>query len=339
MPRTFAQRRLRSGFTLIELLVVIAIIGVLVALILPAVQQARESANRAKCINNLKQLALAANEYHDAYNTFPSGWSCDDQGVFGNQPDPGCMPYPTASGNFLYSGTQGVYWNGIVSLFLKLEQQTLYDELNLYMPPAVGTTYNNQPALAPWPDNYTSVRRSLDFLVCPSNRKPTAVPATSATLTSAGTSSQGGTNVMRIGPLDYRANMGAGYSVAGSGNLNDPSSYNFDNGIMYKNSQVSMADITDGTTNTCIFGETTQGSWPDETSCCVQTNANRKLNKPLGSFLLYPMSYWSSKHNHQLNYARCDGSVTTIPDTIQTPVLIKFMTRNGGEALSAEEMK
>ena len=55
---------------------VIAIIAVLVALIMPAVQSARESANRAKCQNNLKQLNLAAQEYHDAFNSFPAGWYC-----------------------------------------------------------------------------------------------------------------------------------------------------------------------------------------------------------------------------------------------------------------------
>ena len=150
--------RSRAAFTLIELLVVIAIIAVLVALIMPAVQAARESANRAKCQNNLKQLGLAAQEYHDAFNAFPAGWYC-------------YTPTYDAQGNLIsgdtncatvYTPYQDYMWNGHDRPVPQdgAEQPLQRDQL--------------QP-VDHRPDEPTSIRRTIDGFVCPSNRRPTTV--------------------------------------------------------------------------------------------------------------------------------------------------------------------
>ncbi len=322
MSPTFVRSKPRAAFTLIELLVVIAIIAVLVALIMPAVQSARESANRAKCQNNLKQLGLAAQEYHDAFNAFPSGWYC-------------AVPNYDANGNLISGdvncatvGTpfQNYMWSGLTGLFMKMEQTNLFNEINFNL----ATTM---------PDNATAIRRTIDGFVCPSNRRPQTVAT--------GTGSQ---VTSQLGPSDYRGNMAAGMVPPGSTNCptQDPTNaycLYYDNGMIYQNSTVNMADVTDGTSMTIILGESLylQGVWSQATTCCVRTNIDRTINKPIvvqtTSGTTNYWTYWASKHPSQVNFAFVDGSTRAVNQGINKIVLTKIMTRAGGETVSSDEIK
>jgi prepilin-type N-terminal cleavage/methylation domain-containing protein/prepilin-type processing-associated H-X9-DG protein len=308
--------RLRAAFTLIELLVVIAIIAVLVALIMPAVQSARESANRAKCQNNLKQLGLAAQEYHDAFNAFPAGWYCYTPTVDPN----GNVTSGDINCQYVYSPYQDYMWNGLVGLFVKMEQNNLYNEINF--------SFVTQD-----PTNSTAIRRTIDGFVCPSNRRPVTV--------------QNSPNAYSaIGPSDYRGNMAAGQVIAGSTNCptidpTNPLCFVYDNGMTYQNSAVNMADITDGTSTTVIFGESLSptGVWAYATSSTVRTNIDRTINKPILYNGLNYYTYWMSKHPNMVNFGFCDGSVRSVTQLINKIVLNKIMTRAGGEAVSSDEIK
>ncbi|MEM7314478.1 MAG: DUF1559 domain-containing protein [Planctomycetota bacterium] len=149
----------RRGFTLVELLVVIAIIGVLVALLLPAVQQAREAARRTQCKNNLRQLALAVLTFETARKKLPAGaWvSAPPEDQLCNYNDYGSVT--VLNGCFDLMGSNGgpaVSW--IVSILPQLEEQAIYDQFDLSVPLAQQSTAS-QPAYA----------NRIQTLMCPSD--------------------------------------------------------------------------------------------------------------------------------------------------------------------------
>ena len=135
----------RSGFTLIELLVVIAIIGVLIALLLPAVQAAREAARRSQCVNNMKQIGLALHNYHSIQNVFPPGRI-----------------------NSHITG-QGNCWGLYAQLLPQLEQSNLFNAANFNIAP------DSDPTSTPSAANVTVSTSFINTLLCPSDSAPTLI--------------------------------------------------------------------------------------------------------------------------------------------------------------------
>ncbi len=276
----------------------------------------------------MKQLGLAAQEYHDSFGAFPAGWYCYAPSYDNNGNLTGGDPF-CAGSTVVPNGVtpQNYMWNGLTGLFQKMELMNLYNEINFNLPTYV-------------PDNVTAVRRTISGFVCPSNRR--AVTVNSGT---------GSNATSLLGPSDYRGNQAAGFVPTTTTNCpsllpianatSNPWCWVYDNGMMYQNSQVNMADITDGTTYTVLMGECINpyGIWSQAPSAVVRTNIDRTINQPIASSGVNYWWYWASKHPSQVNFAYCDGTVRTTTTQINKIVLNKMMTRNGGETISTDEMK
>lgn len=224
--------RLRQrGFTLIELLVVIAIIAVLVALLLPAVQQAREAARRSQCGNNLKQLVTAIHNYESTYNCLPSG-SLGPMNANNSFPAGWCDPN-------LGCGVPWGHFSWAALMLPMLESESTYQLINFSVPAYTYSIIENGAQRGPAGNavNTTASNSMPSVFVCPST--PRVQP----------------TSQMK----DYGINGGTGNCCP------ERSSVGAD-GIAFVNSAVKLRDVTDGTSNTFAFMElshTANHSWLD----------------------------------------------------------------------------
>jgi prepilin-type N-terminal cleavage/methylation domain-containing protein/prepilin-type processing-associated H-X9-DG protein len=298
----------RPGFTLVELLVVIAIIGILVALLLPAVQAAREASRRSSCSNHLKQFALAVQNYHDGHRALPVNigpWS------------EGSQPAPQRNGK-----------GWIVSILPHLEQQVLFDS---FVPGFDGDFFSSSGILNPVCSSALKTR--FNVLHCPSD-------ATAAN-NSTSQFQLGGIEVVRT---SYKGVIGdtrmGGASSVHQGTMPDCHSTNNCNGLFYRNSyqdRLRMASITDGTSQTFLIGEDVV----DENNHSAAYYANgdyASCHAPPNYFPKPPTpnDWWNvmsfrSRHPGGVQFAFVDASVTFINETINHALYRALSTKAGGE--------
>jgi prepilin-type N-terminal cleavage/methylation domain-containing protein/prepilin-type processing-associated H-X9-DG protein len=298
MSRNAQCCRQRCGFTIIELLVVIAVMGLLMALLLPAVQMAREAARRVQCVHNLKQLALGCQNYLAANDSFPIGLA------YNADPDPNI--------NF-FAGDQGIF----VSLLPGLEQQPLFSAFNF-------------DRNAAHPANYTVWGVGLNVFWCPSD--PDITMATEyvwyhppQTVKVRYVSYGGNSGWWNVEPWLY------------PGDESNEKRNAQVNGIFAPINKVrSAAEIRDGLGNTLLFAERAHGMlegemhhlthwWVDNVACDTRfwtlypINPFRKIADcwEIGGWDAYATAA-SSFHAGGANFAFADGSVRFIKDTIST---------------------
>jgi prepilin-type N-terminal cleavage/methylation domain-containing protein/prepilin-type processing-associated H-X9-DG protein len=214
---THRADRCRPGFTLIELLVVIAIIAVLIALLLPAVQAAREAARRIQCVNKLKQIGLALQNYHSSVGSFPIGQSWAKT-----------TPGATYGGN---------PWSAYSQMLGYMEQSTVYNAINFSFAPA-------QALNLAYYTNSTILYTRLDLFICPSDGvSPTTVASARLDFNCNYVGSTG-TTIEAVGSTLQSVSIQPTTGIFG-----------FDNPGVHGVPAYNMAGVTDGTSNTIAYSE------------------------------------------------------------------------------------
>lgn len=297
---------IKRGLTLVELLVVIAVIGILIALLLPAVQMAREAARRAHCTNNFKQIGLALHAYHEARHSFPTG---DILYNFPTYPRP---PY-------WFSGPS---WSAMLLPYL--EQEQVWDQITiaasgLFFIPDSGS---NGPAGA----NFVSVYS------CPSNPQCELVSVTGPWFPPNGPH-----------PDDDWWNTNAG-GIADSQNtwlVAYQEAVTDGDGMFMNRRAIRLAGVKDGTSNTLMVGEVTANAAGSREGwnwmCCNNLfSTYLGINGPgtipgEGVFSRTGNDGFSSYHPGGCNFLIVDGSVHFLSETIDAVVLTAVTTRAGGE--------
>ncbi len=304
-PRHAANLPGGRGFTLIELLVVIAIIALLISLLMPAVQQAREAARRTQCLNNIHQLVIAMHNYEGVHRSFPSGIvgdvtidttfnaSIPESVLFGGVEIVSVFDAATSTA---YDWAISPLWGWHALILSEMGSLTVKPDFN------VGK-------LVPPNDVMTAV--SIPAYLCPSASFPPAGPLNFGLTSYRGSS--GVFDATVVPPLPAR------------------------NGMLYRNSGVKFRDIIDGDSYTLLLGETLFGLWPDGHSCCVAISNDTTI--PLFDVVTVPPNNptsgadfgFGSWHLDVCNFALADGSGRSISKTIDHKVFYALATRNGNE--------
>jgi prepilin-type N-terminal cleavage/methylation domain-containing protein/prepilin-type processing-associated H-X9-DG protein len=353
-----AQRR--TAFTLLELLVVIAITGVLIGLILPAVQKVREAAANAQCKANLKQIALAAQLYHDANRCFPPGLNVSPNS---RGPNPQYnFPAPWS----------GPYTSCLAYLLPYIEQDNVRKQIpdTLFAPNTTAGAWAysygpwdiQDPSLSPSQWNGTgkgypqAANTRIKTYLCPSD------PGTPAQYV------MDGMGFITTAPfswgwwLDWVYNI-PGYGgelgrtnylgVGGAYGLVDPAAPNYQTygiytGIYYTNSQTRVANIADGTSNTLAFGEYLGGvhndgsrdfeaSWMGSGWLAAKWGL-APLYGPLNNDY-FELQFQSKHTNGIVNFAFADGSVRGVSRTVNFKVFIYASGMADGKVVSADDLQ